>query len=211
MLRFLLFTTLGISSLCLAKEPSVEILGVAVSKGMTETYLRSVLPIVGCIDFPSEDKYKKIKCSVENADQSESEGTILFQNGEVFSASRYFLFPENATPFEVTVILNKTIARLMGDDRAVCTKIQSSPGAIYSPEGKPMPVGTPATIIRSGSTINPATTSFVFPEKVLTITMHTFRGQSVVMTESLRQNPVPKSYKVRGDKLRGDEWCGYVN
>ena len=75
----------------------------------------------------------------------------------------------------------------------------------------PLPEDTPDAEIKSGSKIHPARTAIVFPEKVLTLSIHTFRGKRVLMTESLRQNPVPKHYKVKGDKLRGDEWCGYVN
>ena len=205
MRQFLLFTLLYLPLLSYAEEPSVDILGIAVSKGMTESHLRSVLPISECMKFQSKPGQDTFSCSVSDDKKTGADGNILFEKGIVIQASRFWFLPENATPFEVAIMFNKTITRLIGDDRAVCTKIESSPGVIYTPEG------IPSTEVRSGSTINPARTSIVFPEKVLTIRMHTFRGEVAVIVESLRQNPVPKHFKVKGDKLRGNEWCGYVN
>lgn len=211
MRQLLLLVLLATPLLNYAEEPSVDILGVAIKKGMTESHLRSVLPFSDCVKYLPAADQETFACPVGDDTQSGAGGNVLFEKGVVIQASRTWLLPEDTTPFDLAIMLNKTITRLIGDERAVCTKMESSPGVTYSPEGIILPEGTPSTEIRSGSTINPASTSFVFPEKVLTITMHTFRGERVVMTESLRQNPVPKHYKVEGDKYRGSEWCGYVN
>ena len=84
-------------------------------------------------------------------------------------------------------MLNDILTRLTGEELAACAKIETHR---YT---------------------EPVTTSFVLPEKVLSVQIHTMRGGGVFFRESLRVNPVPGSYKVRGKKIQGDEWCAYVN
>jgi len=213
MRQFLALILLYLPIMCFAEEPSVDILGVKIKKGMTESYLKSVLPITdaGCIEFKSIDGERNFACPVSHDTSPGTAGSVLFKNGIVIQASRDWIFPKDATPFEVASMLNKTITRLSASDGAVCTKIESSSGEAYTPEGELIPEVMFSNEIRSGSTLNPAKTTIVFPEKILSISINKFRGEVVVMTESLRQNPVPKHFRIKGKKLNGDKRCGYVN
>ena len=192
MRKFLVLILLCVPLLSFAEEPSVEILGVTVSKGMTESDIRSLLPMLSCSE-PFAWNPNRVSCSVSDGISPGSDGGVLFDNGVVIQATRNWFFPEDAKPFDVAIMLNQIITRLTGEDRAVCAKIEANPE------------------LRSGSMINPGRTAFIFPEKVLTIYTQTIHGESALIKESLRLNPVPKDYKVHGDKHQGKEWCGYVN
>lgn len=170
-----------------AEESSVEILGVKITKGMSEEYVRTVFPQVHCMEKgPSVDHDLDI-CSINDGLPPGADGEVTFQNGRVLRASRNWFIPEDSDPFDALLMLNDILTRLTGEDSAACAKIETHTE------------GEPKTII------------IVLPEKVLTILMHTMRGGSAFIRESLRVNPVPASYKVRGQKMRGTEWCAYIN
>lgn len=174
---------------CFAQEPSVEILGVAVSKGMTKEHLSKVLPDIDCQDeseaFGPGNEY----CSVSDGKPPGADGEILFTKGVVSRALTNWFFPEGATPYEVALMFNEVMTRLVGEGRAVCGKIEAWPESFTS------------------SMHTPGATRFVFPQKVLTITLNRKRA---FMREYLRVNPVPEEYEVYGAPHQGKEWCGYV-
>lgn len=170
------------------EKPFVEILGVRVFRGMPEAEVRSALPVATCADkAPGADPDLE-HCSVSDDLAPGADGEITFKGGIVQSATRYWFIPEGAEPLEVLMMLNEILTRLTGETDAVCAKVETYRGQ------------------------EPAFTYLALPEKVLTVQMHVIPGRSgVLFKESLRVNPVPDSYRTRGEKMRGDEWCGYVN
>lgn len=170
-----------------AEEPSVEILGVKITQGMSEEYVRTAFPQIHCAGKGPSVEHDLDLCSISDGVPPGADGEVTFQNGRVLRASRNWFFPEDSDPFDALLMLNDILTRLTGEDSAVCAKIQT-----YT-EGEPK------------------TTNIVLPEKILTIQMHTMKGGHAFIRESLRVNPVPASYKVRGQKMRGTEWCAYIN
>lgn len=176
-----------------AQDPSVEILGVPVSKGMTKAYLSSVLPEMYCTDVSEHHGPGVESCSVSDGTPPGSDGSIQFKEGVVTRASTNWFFPEDATSFEVALMFNEIMVRLVGENRAVCAKIEANPESF------------------EGSMHTPGATVFAFPNKYLAIYLHSIRGESAHIREGLRVNPVPQEYEVYGAPLQGTEWCGYVN
>lgn len=175
---------------CPAQDPSVEILGVAVSKGMTKTYLSTVLPNIYCTDESEQLGPGSEYCSVSDGKLPGVDGEIQFTDGVVTRASTNWFFPEDATPFEVALMLNEVMIRLAGEGRAVCAKIEANAESWVD------------------SLHTPGATLFVFPQKVLAIYLN---RKSAFMREYLRVNPVPEEYEVFGAPHQGTEWCGYLN
>ena len=190
---FICFVVLCIPLFGSAQDSSVEILGVTVSRGMTKSYLSSVLPGMSCSDLSAHHGPFAESCSVSDGIPPGADGEIKFEKGVVVRASKNWFFPVDAKPFEVAVMLNQIITRLAGENRAVCAKIEANPEK------------------KEGTMHTPGATQFVFPEKVLTIYLHSIRDEHVYISESLRVNPVPETYEVYGRQNRGTEWCGYVN
>jgi hypothetical protein len=170
-----------------AGEPSVEILGVKIVRGMSEADVRAAFPSVYCAEKgPAVDASLDF-CSVGDGVPPGADGEVTFKNGRVLRASRNWFIPEGGDPYGTLLMLNDILTRLTGEETSACTKIETH------------------------SDQEPKTTMFVLPEKVLTVQIHTMRGGSVFFRESLRVNPVPASYKVRGQKMQGTEWCAYAN
>lgn len=169
------------------KEPSVEILGVRIVRGMPESEVRAALPNVHCAEEDPVDAEFDF-CSVSDGVPPDADGEVTFKDGFVYSASRIWRIPDDAEPLEVLLMFNDILTRLIGEEEAACAKIET-----YSDQ-------------------EPTYTMFALPEKVLTVQMHVMPGRSgVYFRESLRVNAVPGPYKTRGRKMRGDEWCVYVN
>lgn len=168
-------------------EPSVEILGVKIVRGMTEPEVRAAFPIFYCAGEDPVDPIYDL-CSVSDGVPPGDDGSIVFKHGFVDSASRNWFIPEGAEPLEVLMMLNDLLTRLIGETHAACAKIET-----YIDQ-------------------EPTQTIFALPEKVLSVQMHTMSGRTgVLFRESLRVNPVPDPYKTRGQKMQGDEWCAYIN
>jgi len=171
-----------------AQEPSVEILGVRIVRGMPEAEVRAALPVVYCAEKTPGTDPSFDYCSVSDDVTPGADGEITFKDGFVYSATRNWFIPEGAEPLEVLMLLNDILTRITGEMHAVCAKIET-----YRAQ-------------------EPTYTYFALPEKVLTFQMHTMPGRSgAYFKESLRVNPVPDSYRTRGNKLQGTEWCGYVS
>lgn len=169
-----------------AQEPSIEILGVNIVRGMPEWQVRAAFPSVHC----AEDSVDPIfdYCVVSDGVPPEADGEVTFKKGVVYSASRNWLIPEGAKPLEVMMMLNDILTRLIGEEDAACAKIETHIDQ------------------------EPTYTIFALPEKALTVQMHAMYGRTgAYFRESLRVNPVPESYKTRGEKRRGTEWCAYVD
>lgn len=168
-------------------EPSVEILGVKVVRGMPEWQVRAAFPSVHCAEEKPVDPIFDY-CSISDGVPPGADGEVTFKEGFVHSASRNWFIPEGAEPLEVLMMLNDILTRLIGEDDAACAKIETH--------------------------INqePTYTIFALPKKVLTVQMHTMYGRTGAhFRESLRVNPVPDSYKTRGKKMQGTEWCAYAD
>ena len=174
-------------SLANAQEPSVEVLGVKIVRGMPEAEVRAAFPYINCAEkAPGVDSSLDF-CSVSDGVPPGADGEVTFKDGYVFRATRNWFIPEEAGPYDVLLMLNDILTRLTGEELAACAKIETH------------------------ADNEPVTTSFVLPEKVLTVQMHTIRGNYAFFRESLRVNPVPSSYRVRGKKMQGNEWCAYIN
>ncbi len=170
------------------QEPSVEILGVKIVRGMPESEVRASLPNVYCAEKAPGVAPGFDYCSVSDGVPPGADGEVTFKDGFVYSATRNWFIPEGAEPLEVLMMLNDILTRLTGEEHAACAKIETH------------------------SDQEPTYTIFALPEKVLTVQMHIMRGRSGAhFRESLRVNPVPDSYKTRGKKMQGTEWCAYVN
>jgi len=169
------------------QEPSVEILGVKVVRGMSEAEVRAAFPNVYCVEENPEDPIFDY-CSVSDGVPPGEDGSVTFKEGIVYNASRNWFISEGAKPIDVMMMLNDILARLTGEEEAACAKIETHSDQ-YS-----------------------TVTVFALPKKVLTVRMHTLPGRSGAhLRESLRVNPVPDDYKTRGKKMQGAEWCAYVN
>jgi hypothetical protein len=170
------------------QEASVEILGVKIVRGMPEAEVRAALPVGDCAGRAPGTEASFDHCSVSDDVPPGADGEITFKDGFVYSATRNWFIPEGAEPLEVLMMLNEILTRLTGEMHAVCAKVET-----YRAQ-------------------EPTYTYFALPEKVLTVQMHIMPGRSgAYFKESLRVNPVPDSYTTRGNKMRGTEWCGYVN
>ena len=170
-----------------SREASVDILGVKIARGMPESEVRALLPYVYCAaDACAESGVDY--CSVSDGIPPGADGEIVFKDKLVYSATRNWFIPEGAEPLEVLMMLNDILTRLTGEADAACAKIETHTDQ------------------------EPTYTIFALPQKVLTVQMHTLLGRGGAhFRESLRVNPVPDSYKTRGKKMQGTEWCGYVN
>ena len=169
------------------QEPSVEILGVKIMRGMPESEVRALFPYIHCsAEASTEPSFDY--CSVSDGVPPGADGEVVFKDGFVYSATRNWFIPEGAEPLEVLMMLNDILTRLTGEADAACAKIETHTDQ------------------------EPTYTIFALPQKVLTVQMHTLPGRSGAhFRESLRVNPVPDSYRTRGKKMQGNEWCGYVN
>jgi len=171
-----------------SQEPSVEILGVRIVRGMPEAEVRAAFPSVYCMEKAPGVAPGFDYCAVSDGVPPDADGEVTFKDGLVHSATRNWFIPEGAEPFAVLMMLNDILTRLTGEEHAVCTKIETQSGQ------------------------EPTYTIFTLPEKTLTVQMHTLQGRrGVYFKERLRVNPVPDSYRTHGEKMQGTEWCGYVN
>lgn len=168
-------------------QPSVEILGVNIVRGMPESEVRAAFPSVHCAEENPVDLIFDY-CAISDGEPPGADGEVTFKEGIVHNASRNWFIPDGADPLEVLMMLNDILTRLIGEDNAVCAKVTT-----YDDQ-------------------EPSYTIFALPEKVLTIQMHTMYGRTGAhFRESLRVNPVPGAYKTRGKKMQGTEWCAYAN
>ena len=170
------------------QEPSVEILGVKIERGMPESVVRASLPNVHCAEKAPGIAPGFDYCSVSDGVPPGADGEVTFKDGFVYSATRNWFIPEGAEPLEVLMMLNDILTRLTGEEHAACAKIETHGDQ------------------------EPTYTIFALPEKVLTVQMHIMTGRTGAhFKESLRVNPVPDSDKTSGKKMRGTEWCAYIN
>jgi hypothetical protein len=169
-----------------SQVPFVEILGVKIVRGMPESEVRASFPDVYCAEKATVDQSFDY-CSVSDGVPPDADGEITFKDGLVYRATRNWFIPEGAEPLEVLMMLNDILTRLIGEEDAACAKIETH------------------------SDQEPSYTIFALPKKVLSVQMHIMTGRSgAFFKESLRVNPVPDSYRTRGKKRQGTEWCAYV-
>ena len=165
------------------EAPYVEILGVRIARGMSESDVRNLLPVVACDQWQPGH----FSCGVSDGELPDLDGEIEFRDGLVHSASRNWFIPEDAEPVDVLLLLNGILTRMTGEDTAACAKVETVNDA------------------------HPTYTIFVLPEKVLTVQTLKVGRRGARFVESLRVNPVPATYKTRGRKSWGTDWCAYVN
>jgi len=169
------------------QEPSVEILGVKIVRGMPEAEVRDAFPSVYCAEENPVDPVFDF-CSVSDGVPPDADGDVTFKDGVVYRASRNWFIPKDADPLEVLMKLYDILTRLTGEDHAACAKVETHSDQ-YSPS-----------------------TIFALPNKVLAVQIHTLPGRSgAFFRESLRVNPVPDTYKTRGKKMQGTEWSAYAD
>jgi hypothetical protein len=162
----------------------VEILGIKIERGMPESEVRASLPVEHCEQLDPGVH----SCGVSDGVPPGLDGDVTFKDGFVTSATRNWFIPEGAQPLEVLMMLNDILTRVIGEDDAACAKIET-----YVDQ-------------------EPTYTIFALPEKALTVQMHTMYGRNGAhFRESLRVNPVPDTYKTRGKKMQGTEWCAYAD
>jgi len=180
------FSTASADSTKSPQEPSVEILGVEIVRGMSEAEVRDALPGIYCAADPTDPDFDY--CSVSDGVPPDADGEVTFKDGVVYRASRNWFIPKDSEPLEVLMMLNDILTHLTGEEDAACAKIETH------------------------SDQEPTYTIFALPRKVLTVQMHIMPGRSgAFFRESLRVNPVPDTYKTRGKKMQGTEWCAYAN
>ena len=175
------------SNVAIAQSSSIDVFGVTLSIGMSEQEVRDAFPDIYCTDscLGGDDVIQN--CTIDDGIPPGTDASVRFQNSRVIRASKHWFLAKDASPYDALQALNSHLQRIGGEDNGVCAKIESFSGPYNQ------------------------TTNFVFPEKVLSIKMMSLRGENFVFEESLRVNPVPEEYKVRGKKSQGREWCGYVN
>ena len=170
-----------------SQQPSVEVLGVKIFRGMPEAEVRDAFASIYCAEEDPVDPVYDY-CSVGDGVPPGADGEVTFKDGVVYRASRNWFIPTDAGPLEVMMMLNDLLTRLVGEENAACAKVET-----YSDQYN-------------------TTTMFALPKKVLTVQMHTLPGRNgVFFRESLRVNPVSETYKTRGKKMQGKEWCAYAN
>lgn len=168
-------------------EPSVEILGVEIVRGMPESDVRAAFPNIYCAEENPENPIFDY-CAISDDVPPGSDGEVIFKKGYVHSATRNWFIPDAADPLQVLMMLNEILTRLVGENDAACAKIETYAGQ------------------------EPAYTIFALPRKTLTVQMHTMHGRTgAYFKESLRVNPVPDTYKTSGKKMQGTEWCVYAD
>lgn len=114
-----------------ADEPSIEIAGVKITRGMPEANVRAAFARVDC------DGGTPNSCSLGNGASPEYDGGITFEDGRVRSAYGYLPMPEE--PGEVLMLLYAALERVADSDRT-CAQIQ-----LFSNESglKSMAIGWP--------------------------------------------------------------------
>ena len=168
--------------------PSVEILGVEIVRGMPEAEVRTAFPNIRCQGPAPGEAGSVSYCSVSDGVPPGADGEVTFKDGLVQNATRNWFIPEGADPFAVMMMLNDLLTRLTGKAHAACAKVETHSGK------------------------EPTYTIFALPDKALIVQIHTLPGRKgALFKESLRFNPVPDSYKTHGRKMKGNEWCAYVN
>lgn len=181
------FSTASAESRNGSHAPSVEILGVKIVRGMPEAEVRDAFPSVYCAEENPVDPVFDY-CSVGDGVPPGADGEVTFKDGVVYRASRNWFIPKDAEPLEVLMMLNDILTRLTGEEDAACAKIETHSDQYNT------------------------STIFALPKKVLVVQLHTLPGRSgALFRESLRVNPVPDTYKTRGKKMQGTEWCAYAN
>jgi len=183
---------LALSSLPLslnAEEPSVEIGGQTITRGMPEDDIRSAFQSVYCAANASGVDHGIEFCLLEDGESWENSGEISFENGSVRRATRNWRTSENPETYELFILLNELLTQLTkGTD--TCATIYTYSHGPQAPKGE--------------------VTMIVLPKKFVAITTH-LRGdqRSVSIQESLRVNPVPSSYKVYDD-ANGNGRCAFA-
>jgi hypothetical protein len=172
-----------------AQEASVEIGGLEISRGMLKEDIRSDFPRFHCGEYCVDTSIER--CSVGDGVPPEADGQILFENGRVHRATRYWHVPKESGPYETLVMLNN-ILKQMTEESSTCAEIAPTFGMTDSP----------------GVT----STAFWFPEKVLYIQTQKPADPwpaHFFIHETLRPSPVPTSYEVR-QNMDGTKQCVLV-
>ncbi|MEM7358966.1 MAG: hypothetical protein AAF431_07710 [Pseudomonadota bacterium] len=183
----LLAAFLLLATPAIAEPPTIDLFGVSLKRGMPESEVREAFPNLNCYDNCDGVVSDVTICGISDGVPPGSDGEVTFKDGKLYQASKNWFLEENSTPYDALLMQNQLLTRLAGEGNAVCAKVET-----YS------------------SQFNESTV-YVFPQKVLSVQMHSRRGKHAHFRESLRVNPVPEGYRVRGKKMRGTEWCGYVN
>lgn len=181
------FLSLCIAAPSLAEAAFVEILGVKVTRGMPESEVRAAFPQINCHENCEGYESDLTICHIDDGEPPWVDGEVMFKDGLLYRASQNWVLAPDSTPYDALFMQNQLLTRLAGESNAVCAKVETYSGHYNE------------------------TTYFIFPKKILAVRMHSLREKNVMFTESLRVNPVPEQYKVRGKKMQGTEWCGYVN
>ena len=109
------------------REPSVEILGVKIVRGMPEADIRAAFPSVYFAEKgPTVDPGLEF-CSVGDGVPPGADGEVTFKkNCRVLRASRNWFIPEDSNPYETLLMINEILARLSGEN-STCGKIETGP------------------------------------------------------------------------------------
>lgn len=172
-----IFALLGLSLSAASQEPYVEILGVAIQRGMTQEEVAALIPSSSILvarkgpNVPEELDFWTIL-------PWEQGGMIRFENGQVIKATRNWRTSDDLDTYEMFILLQDILTRLAGGSDYTCAATMT-----YAPQ----------------NIFPQSTTVFSLPDKNIEIGTAS-RGEgsfSVYIRESLRVDPVPAAAKTR--------------
>lgn len=162
----------------IAQETSLEVLGVTVSKGMTQGEVRALFPADAIYPVPkAESAPEEIDIWVISQ-RGERGGSIRFDNRRVSRVTRRWVESDDTEVYRLFVLLYEILARLTEGGDYTCAMIMA-----YAPQD----------FFPQSSTV------LVLPDRIVEIGTGSRTGGetgSVSIEESLRMNPVPATAKV---------------
>ena len=177
----ILLALFGLPLSVLAQEPYIEILGVAIQRGMTQEAVRALIPSSAIHEAAKgPDAPEEIEIwFITLGPQQEYVGDIRFESGRVVKARRHLQTSNSLDAYELFVFLHETLRRLTEGADYTCAEIMT-----YAPQD----------LFPQSETV------LVLPDRVIEIGTASRSGGgsgSVSIRESLRMDPVPSGEKVQ--------------
>lgn len=181
-----------------AADDYLEISGQRVSIGMTQAEVRSQFPKFSCIELPEDSQIGDTKCYAGDGKPLDYDGSISFRDGAVSRVTRYWHLNADANAYETLSLFNRILGQITGD-HSQCTKVET----FRNPERK---IGDDGVVQLASQT-----TMMVLPRRILEIQTQDLRGGSVAIRETLRTRSVSEEFRVVGPRMRGRDWCAFVD
>lgn len=158
-----------------AQQPSVELSGVAISRGMPVDEVRAVMPSESILDRFDTGDGREVWL-IFPPESWEDGGSITFRNGQVIQAKGWVKDSDALNTYEMFALLNELLVQLT-DGQDTCVMIRTLVPTDAFPQSE---------------------TQLILPNR--TIAFGTaFRGDPghVAISESIHDNPVPERETVR--------------